>query len=120
VHRVSFNNEFHTTDKDNSKSPKGIPKKPKPRQIKTELDVIQRQHKLSHRAAQLAEYLVRFQKKTLKHHKHIIESNNMKYDQEKILADEKEYFSYIHPKYPFIRLNHPPKMVEALFNSYLS
>jgi hypothetical protein len=28
---VSFNDELHTTSKDDSKSPKGIPKKPKPR-----------------------------------------------------------------------------------------
>jgi hypothetical protein len=37
---VSFNDELCTTSKDNSKSPKRIPKKLKPRQIETELDVI--------------------------------------------------------------------------------
>jgi hypothetical protein len=41
----------------------------------------------------------------------------MKYDQEKIPASEKEYYSYVHPKYPFIRSNHNPQMVQALLES---
>jgi hypothetical protein len=43
----------------------------------------------------------------------------MKYDQEKIPASEKEYYSYVHPKYPFIRLNCNPQMVEALLESHV-
>jgi hypothetical protein len=48
--------------------------------------------------------LVRIQNEHEKHYKGIIESDSMKYDQEKISASEKEYYSYVHPKYPFIRL----------------
>jgi hypothetical protein len=55
--------------KHNPKSPKGILKKPKPRQLETELDVILKQHELSRRAAQSADYLVRFQNKHKKCHK---------------------------------------------------
>jgi hypothetical protein len=43
----------------------------------------------------------------------------MKYDQEKIPASENEYYSYIHPKYPLIRLKHNPQMVEALLQSHI-
>jgi hypothetical protein len=41
----------------------------------------------------------------------------MKYDQEKIPASEKVYYSYVHPKYPFIRSNRNPQMVQALLES---
>jgi hypothetical protein len=43
----------------------------------------------------------------------------MKYDQEKIPAGEKEYYSYIHPKYPFIRSNRNLQMVKALLQSHI-
>jgi hypothetical protein len=76
---VSFNDEVCTIGKDGSKSPKGIPKRPKPRQIQTELDVFQPQFKLSPRDAQSADYFVRFQNKHEKCHKRIIESDSMKY-----------------------------------------
>jgi hypothetical protein len=102
---VLFNDEVCSSMKSNLKSPNGILKKPKPRQLETELDVILRQCELSPRAAQSADYLVRFQNKHEKCRKSIIESDSMKYDQEKLPAGEKEYYTYIHPKYPFIRLN---------------
>jgi hypothetical protein len=43
----------------------------------------------------------------------------MKYDQERLPAGEKEYYSYIHPKYPFIRSNHNPQLVEGLLQSHI-
>jgi hypothetical protein len=43
----------------------------------------------------------------------------MKYDQEKIPAGEKEYYSYVHPKYPIIRSNRNPQMVKALLESHI-
>ncbi len=43
----------------------------------------------------------------------------MKYDQEKLPAGEKEYYSYIHPKYPFIRSNRNPQMVEGLLQYHI-
>jgi hypothetical protein len=44
----------------------------------------------------------------------------MKYDQEKLPAGEKEYYSYINnPKYPFIRSNHNLQMVEVLLQSHI-
>jgi hypothetical protein len=116
---VSFNDKVCSSTKHNPNSPNGILKKPKPRQLKTELDVIQKQRELSPTAAQSADYLVRFQNKHEKCHKDIIESDSMKYDQEKIPASEKEYYSYVHPKYPFIRSNLNPQMVEALLESHI-
>jgi hypothetical protein len=116
---VSFNGEVCSSTKHDPKSPNGILKKPKPRQLKTELDVILKQCELSPRAAQSADYLVRFQNKHKKCRKGIIESDSMKCDQEKIPAGEKEYYSYVHPKYPFIRLNCNPQMVEALLKSHI-
>ncbi len=73
----------------------------------------------SPRAAQSADYLVRFQNKHKKCCKGIIESDSMKYNQEKIAAGEKECYSYVHPKYPFIRSNRNPQMVEALLQSHI-
>jgi hypothetical protein len=43
----------------------------------------------------------------------------MKYDQEKIPAGEKEYYSYVHPKYPILRSNCNPQMVKALLESHI-
>jgi hypothetical protein len=116
---VSFKDGVCSSTKYNPKSPNGILKKPKPRRLKTALDVILKQCDLSPRAAQSADYLVRFQNKHEKHCKGIIESDSMKYDQEKLPAGEKEYYSYIHPKYPFIRSNCNPQMVEVLLQSHL-
>jgi hypothetical protein len=118
-YNVSFNDEVCSSTKHDPNSPNGILKKPKTRQLETELDVILKQRELSPRAAQSADYLVQFQNKHEKLHKDIIESDSMKYDQEKIPASEKEYYSYVHPKYPFIRLNCNPQMVEALLESHV-
>ena len=116
---VFFNDEVCSSTKYNPKSPNGILKKPKPRQLETELDIILRQCELSPRAAQSADYLVRFQNKHKKCCKSIIESDSMKYDQEKLPAGEKEYYSYIDPKYPFIRSNHNLQMVKGLLQSHI-
>jgi hypothetical protein len=116
---VSFNDEVCSSTKHHPNSPNGILKKLKPRQLETELDVILKQRELSPRAAQSADYLVRFQNKHEKCRKGIIESDSMKYDQEKIPASEKEYYSYVHPKYPFIRSIRNPQMVEALLESHI-
>jgi hypothetical protein len=117
---VSFNDEVHSSTKYDPKSPNGILKKLKPRwQLETELDAILRQCKLNPRAAQSADYLVRFQNKHKKYHKGIIESDSMKYDQEKLPAGEKEFYSYVHPKYLFIRLNCNPQMVEVLLQTHI-
>ncbi len=116
---VSFNKGVCSSMKSNPKHPNGILKKPKPRWLETELDVILRQLELSPRAAQSADSLVRFQNKHEKQCKSIIESNSMKYDQEKLPAGEKEYYSYIHPKYPFIRSNRNPQMVEGLLQYHI-
>jgi hypothetical protein len=86
--------------KSNLKHPNRIPKKPKPRQMETELDIILRQCELSPRAAQSADYLIRFQHKHEKQCKSIIESDSMKYDQEKLPAGERSitliYIQSIH------------------------
>ncbi len=116
---VSFNKGVCSSMKSNPKHPNGILKKPKPRWLETELDIILRQLELSPRAAQSADSLVRFQNKHEKQRKSIIESNSMKYDQEKLPAGEKEYYSYIHPKYPFIRSNRNPQMVEGLLQYHI-
>jgi hypothetical protein len=60
---VSFNDGVCSSMKSDPKHPNGILKKLKPRQLETELDVILRQCDLSPRAAQSADYLVRFQNK---------------------------------------------------------
>jgi hypothetical protein len=115
---VSFNDEVCSSTKHNPNSPNGILKRPKPRRLETELDVILKQHELSPRAAQSADYLVRFQNKHEECRKGIIESDSMKYDQEKIPASEKEYYSYLNPKYPFIRSNRNLQMVKVLLKSH--
>jgi hypothetical protein len=116
---VFFNDEVCSSTKYDPKSPNGILKNPKPRQLEMELNIILKQRELSPRAAQSADYLVRFQNKHKKCCKGIIESDSMKYNQEKIAAGEKECYSYVHPKYPFIRSNRNPQMVEVLLQSHI-